>query len=162
MVSLSWVLHPGFSATSGLKVAIKNESKVSLAYEIRVYEEDGEVLDLATEQDPFDLVVGHQDVFPAIEEAIMGREEGDSFEELVAPERAFGPHDPKLVRTFPLEAFGEDAELVVGDAYTCETEDGLPLSFRVVSKKGRDIEIDLNHPLAGRTLLVKVSILRVS
>ncbi len=143
-------------------MAIENESRVSLAYEIRLSDKEGEVLDLATMEDPFELVVGHQDVFPAIEEASIGREEGDSFEKSIAPDRAFGPIDPNLVRAFPLEAFGEDAELKVGEAYTCETEEGLPLSFRVESKGDREIVVDFNHPLAGKSLWAKVSVLKVS
>ena len=142
-------------------MTIQNDSRVSLAYEIRLGSNDGEILDLATVDDPFDFVVGHQDVFPAIEEAVIGRKQGDSFEELVDAERAFGEHDPQLVRPFPKTAFGEDAKLVVGESYTCETEEGLPLSFKVQSIEGDDVLVDLNHPLAGKTLMVKVSILKV-
>jgi len=143
-------------------MAIDFESRVSLAYEIRLNDKDGEVLDLATEEDPFDLVVGHQDVFPAIEEAIIGHEEGESFEESVVPERAFGPHDPNLIRAFPSDAFGEDAELKVGEAYTCETEEGLPLSFRVEAMDENEVVVDFNDPLAGKSLWMKVLILKVS
>ena len=134
-------------------------SKVTVSYIMRL--QDGTEIDRTPEEEPFSFVVGSQEVFPAFEEAITGQKPGNQVSFSVDPEQGYGPSSPELVQTLPKTAFGDDANLVQGERYDAETEDGLPVSFRVIESTDDTIVADFNHPLAGQTLDLEVHILTV-
>ncbi len=134
-------------------------SRVTVSYVMRL--QDGTEIDRTPEEEPFAFVVGSQEVFPAFEEALTGQAAGSQVKFAVEPDQGYGPSSPELVQTLPKTAFGEGAELVAGERYDAETEEGLPVSFRVVETNDDTIVADFNHPLAGQTLELEVHILEV-
>jgi FKBP-type peptidyl-prolyl cis-trans isomerase 2 len=140
-------------------MSIETGSTVQCAYVLSLA--DGTHVDVATTEEPFQFVVGQQDVFPAFEQAFLGRSPGDSFGFDVKPEDGYGSRDPQLVQEFPKAAFGDEAELEIGEQYVAETEEGMPVSFRVESIEDDVIKADFNHPLAGKKLSFQVEVLGV-
>ena len=139
---------------------IENNSKVSLEYTMRL--QDGTVLDTATKDDPIRFRMGDQEVFPAVETALMQRKMGDRFEFTVPFAEAFGAHNEDLVKRFPRNAFDDNAEFVEGEMYEAETEDGVPVAFIVTKLLENELEADFNHPLAGQDLVFAVHVLEIS
>jgi FKBP-type peptidyl-prolyl cis-trans isomerase SlyD len=130
--------------------------KVSLDY--KLFGEEGELLDRSSEGDPLCFVFGEGSIIPGLERELEGMEAGDDKEVVVKPEDAYGPKDPNLIQQVPRERFEAGSELQVGMSYTGKTDAGQVVNFRVVGMDDDNVEIDLNHPLAGMTLRFEVTV----
>ena len=137
---------------------INKGKKVSLEY--TVFLEDGTQIDTNIGDDPLVFVLGENQVFPALEMALMGLRVGDSKKIVLKPEEAYGP----VVK----EAFREvDAESVppqfrfVGAVLGVQDPAGGVFPIRVHQINEDRVVLDFNHPLAGRTLQFDVKVLGV-
>lgn len=91
----------------------------------------------------------------------MGMTAGDrnSFE--VPPEKAFGQHNPSNVQTFKRSEFSADMVLEKGVMISFADARQSELPGVVSRVEGDQVEVDFNHPLAGRTLTFEVEIIDV-
>ena len=122
--------------------------------------EDGALLDWTEPGEPLTFLHGNGRVLPGVERALYGCEPGQSLEIDVPPEEAYGFHDPALVEAVPRERFGPGGPPGVGEHF--EARDGGRVRYaQVVGYEGDDVRLDLNHPLAGATLRVRVQVLHV-
>jgi FKBP-type peptidyl-prolyl cis-trans isomerase SlyD len=95
---------------------------------------------------PVTICVGQKHVILGLDEELVGREAGASGDVIVKPEKAFGEHDPKRVKSFPKNQFKE------------KPVRGMPVKMEemgegtVVDVIGAKVIVDFNPPLAGQTL----------
>lgn len=101
---------------------------------------------------PVTIHVGSGHVVAGLDESLVGKEPGEEFDVDVSPEKAFGSHDETLVESVPVTKFKENPEL--GGKIQLEGREGV-----VVNKIGRRVLVDFNHPLAGKTVHYRASIL---
>jgi FKBP-type peptidyl-prolyl cis-trans isomerase SlyD len=139
------------------KESIKPGKFVSLTYSIA--DEGGKTL----EQN--DLPVsyifgGEQELVGGLDEAVLGKCAGDEVEVIVPPEKGFGDHDPSLTFVDDVENVPEDFRYV-GAEVQMQNESGDVKSFFVTQIEGGKLTVDGNHPMAGKTLRVRVKILEV-
>jgi len=87
------------------------------------------------------------------EDDLIGKEIGYSGTVEIAPENAFGLRDPKLAEIIPINRFKEKKP-VPGMRVGVENKVGTVT--RVI---GRKVNVDFNHPLAGRTIVYEYKIL---
>ncbi len=107
--------------------------------------------------EPMFIVVGEGWVTKGLDEALSGLEIGRTATIEVPPEKAHGARDPSKIRLVPLRRFKADR---VTPAPGTQLEiDGKPALIRAVGA-GR-VQVDFNHPLAGKTLIYEVSIASV-
>jgi FKBP-type peptidyl-prolyl cis-trans isomerase SlyD len=83
---------------------IIRNSVVELKYE--VFDANGEVVERGKQPLTY-LHGGHAGIFARVEEALAGKDEGDSVKVALAPEDAFGERDPGLVRVESRDRFPE-------------------------------------------------------
>jgi len=138
---------------------IKKGHKVMLEY--TVFLEDGTQIDTNVGEDPLVFVLGEHQVFPALEQALMGLQVGDSKQILLAAEDAYGPIVQDAFREVDLDAVPapfryEGAVLGVQDPQ------GGVFPIRVHKIKEKKAVLDFNHPLAGRSLRFQVKVVGVS
>ena len=76
-------------------MSIVKNSVVSLHYEM--YDANNQLLD-KTEEPIAYLHGGYDGIFPLVEEALHGKNVGDTVEVALSPDDAFGEQDPELVR----------------------------------------------------------------
>jgi len=103
---------------------------------------------------------GPQMLIGGMEEAILGKRVGDEVEVTVTPEQGFGPHDPALTFTDDLDNVPEQFRYV-GAEVEMQNEQGDARSFFVTRIANGRLTVDGNHPMAGKTLQVRVRILEV-
>ncbi|MFA6015340.1 MAG: peptidylprolyl isomerase [Gallionellaceae bacterium] len=124
---------------------------VSLRYELTDVEA-GELLEKA--DDPISYVHGGYDgIFPAVEEEVHGKKVGDTFSVTMEPDDAFGEYEHELVRAEPREMFPK--EVAVGMQFEGGSEgddDEDFLLYTVVEVTDKEVTVDGNHPLAGKTI----------
>ncbi|RLG19031.1 peptidylprolyl isomerase [Nanoarchaeota archaeon] len=106
---------------------------------------------------PVKVVVGENFLIKGLEEALIGKREGDVFEIEISPEKGFGKKKAELIKMVPLKDFlkyGVNPEPGMQVDF-----DGLIATVRTVTS-GRVI-VDFNHPLSGQTLKYKVKVKRI-
>jgi FKBP-type peptidyl-prolyl cis-trans isomerase SlyD len=139
-------------------VTIKDGSKVSFHYTLKV---DGQVADSSDGREPFQYVHGEKGIVPGLESELEGLEVGDKRDIVVQPEDGYGPADPNALQRVPKSAFGDIGSMNVGDLVNGETPQG-SFQARVHEITDDHVTLDLNHPLAGRTLEFQVEIMEVA
>ncbi len=130
---------------------IAKDTVVSLSYEL-VDVNGGAVLEKSSE--PISYVHGGYDgIFPTVEEALQGKNTGDKVSVKMEPDDAFGEYEHDLVRVEPRDMFPRDIEIgmqLEGGAEDDEDEDYM--LYTVVEITDKEVTVDGNHPLAGKTL----------
>lgn len=139
------------------RMAVQDDAVVTMEY--RVTLEDGEVVEGSEEDGPMDFIQGRGHVYPAIENAIGGLAAGDEINLVLPPEEAFGEYDPDATEMLPRDLFPDDMDLSEGDELELyDEESDETISATVTELLDDEVLVDLNHPLAGETLLIWVKI----
>lgn len=130
---------------------IAKDTVVSLSYEL-IDSNGGTVLEKSSE--PISYVHGGYDgIFPTVEEALQGKNIGDNVSVKMEPDDAFGEYDHDLVRVESRDLFPKDIEVgmqLEGGAEEDDDEDYM--LYTVVEITDKEVTVDGNHPLAGKTL----------
>ncbi len=132
---------------------------VTLKYEI--LDGEGNAFERAAEPLVY-LHGGHGGMFPRVEAELEGKQPTDRIRVRLAPEEAFGPHDPELVRREPRAKF--PGKIRVGMQFEGEMRHGdhtHPVVFRVVKLAEHEVTLDANHPLAGQPIEFRATVLDV-
>lgn len=138
---------------------ITTGSKVSIHYTLRV---DGEVVDSSEGQEPLEYEQGSGQIIPGLENALVGLASGATREIVVTPDLAYGLVNPDAIQTVPKEAFETTEGMQVGGVIAGETSDGRHFQARVADIGLETVTLDLNHPLAGKTLHFSIEVVSVA
>ena len=128
---------------------IANESVVSFHFTLK--NDRGEVIESSEGQEPLVYLHGAHAIEPGLEEALDGRVAGDKFSVSLAPEKAYGQRDEKLIQVIPKNQFPEPDQLVVGMQFQVQTPGGVML-FTIKNVAATEVTVDGNPELAGQTL----------
>jgi FKBP-type peptidyl-prolyl cis-trans isomerase 2 len=102
------------------------------------------------------IILGEGWLPKGLEDSLVGADIGKQTTVELPPDKGFGTRDPAKMRLVPLRRFREQGIPSPGAQIEL---DGRPATVRAVGA-GR-VQIDYNHPLAGRTLIYEVSIEKV-
>lgn len=136
---------------------IENQHVVQLHY--TVSEIGGAELESSRGREPLAILVGEGSLLPAIENALLGREAGDRLALSFEPEQAYGPRQAGLVQRIPRKHF-KNQKLHPGMPVVVPTADG-PRPVTVEKVGLSVVDVDLNHPLAGRSLHFEIEVIGV-
>ncbi len=121
---------------------------------------EGASLESSREREPLTILLGAGNIIPGLESAILGREMGERFEVVVAPEQGYGERREDWVQRVPKKYFGNGDRLKPGATTVLSTKDGQRMV--TIVKVGQSvIDVDLNHPMAGKTLCFDIELLEV-
>ncbi len=116
-------------------------------------------LESSRKLEPLSVLIGHGGIIPGLESAMKGREAGESFDITVTSDQAYGERREGLVQRVPRKHF-KGAKLAPGMQVVLPTDQGQ--RAMTVRKVGISVvDVDLNHPMAGKTLDFAVEILDV-
>ena len=135
---------------------IQDEVVVSLEYTLQV---EGEIVDSTGEDEHIQFIQGHGQIIPGLESQLYGMTSGESKEVTVPAEDAYGVMDEDALGTVPRDEFPPDMPLEKGVALQLRDEDGEVFDAYVESVGKKTVEINLNHPLAGKELHFSVKVL---
>ena len=142
-----------------MKFQINVASTVTLHLSLML--EDGTVAESTFDAEPLTFTMGDGTLVHGLELGLYGLRPGDSQRLTLYPEQAFGLRDPGKVHRLPRADFGAEIELEPGLIVGFETPEGEELPGAVLSLDADSVEVDFNHPLAGRTILFDVQVHRV-
>ena len=133
---------------------VKMNTVVTIIYELK--DADGNTLEKSNDPIAY-LHGGHDNIFPKVEEAIHGKNVGDSVEITLDPADAFGDYNEGLVQIEPLSAFPEK-NIKEGMQFEGEDESGEVIIYTVTNIADGKVVVDGNHPWAGQRVLFMATI----
>lgn len=139
-----------------IPMIVQDDVCVGIDYTLRL--EDGEVIDSSQGRGPLEFIQGRGQIIPGLERALYGMALDDEKEVVVAPADAYGEFDSELLETLPRSAFPAEMELEEGMGLRMRTRDGRTVVVYVREVNDESVMVDLNHPLAGKTLHFDVRI----
>ena len=108
---------------------------------------------------PIQVNIGQKQVIPGFEEALMGMREGESKTVAISPDKAYGQVDENLIKNVPIGAFKNTGmQPEAGAMFQFKSKDGRPLSALIRAVEKDSVLVDMNHPLAGKTLHFKLTV----
>ena len=131
---------------------------VSLDYTLKGT--DGKVMETSKGREPLKYIHGKKMIPPGLERELSGMKVGGEKHVTVKPEDGYGNVDPKAEAEVPKTALPEGAA-VVGTRLLARGQDGQPRPVTVKAVKDTTVVLDLNHPLAGKTLFFDVKVVSV-
>ena len=142
---------------------IAKDTVVSFNY--RLQDGEGQLLDESPEDQPLVYLHGHGGLIPGMENALDGREAGDSFSCEIPPEEGYGQHDPGLDLEIPLDQFSAEDQPHLQPGVRFQgphpAQPDQPVIYQVHERNDDSVRVSGNHPLAGVTLHFEVSITEV-
>lgn len=138
--------------------AIHDGSTVAFDYTLTV---DGKVVDTSAGRVPLEYTQGDGKMIPGLARQMEGLKAGDERDIVVKPEEAYGSPDPSALREVPLSRLPKDPKPEVGMLLQLKTKEGRVFPARIAEVKKDTAVIDMNHPLAGKTLNFKIKVVSV-
>jgi len=117
----------------------------------------GDQIESSYDQDPMAFLVGHGNIFPKIEDALMEKSEGDKVSVELAPVDGYGERHEGNTQRVPIKHLLTKGRLKPGMTVKVNTEEG-PRDATVVKVGLKNVDLDTNHPLAGKHLSFDIEV----
>jgi FKBP-type peptidyl-prolyl cis-trans isomerase 2 len=127
--------------------------QVTLEYTLTL--PDKTVADSNVGQAPFSYIHGSKQIVPGLEKALTGMKAGEKKHVMVPAEQGYGLYDEKARIT--VEKSKVPPNIKVGALLRASTGQ----TVKVLEVADKSVVLDLNHPLAGKTLTFDVTVLKV-
>ena len=138
-------------------LTVANDMVVTVDYVLTL--EDGEVVEDTHKGMPMRFLAGHDEILPALEDALLGLAAGDETAVTIDSDDAYGDYDPEALEEVPVDEFPAAENIEPGMPIGVHDESG-EMFQAFVSEVGPDtIVLDFNHPLAGETLHFQVKVI---
>lgn len=137
------------------------EKNTLVTISVRMFDLQGNLLEKTPPQG-MTFYCGHEDIFPKVEKALLGKKKNDLVTVTLEPEDAFGEFDPDAIFLVDVDKLGPADSVVPGLTYESvpgQANDGKRYTVTEVAN-GKAL-LDANHPLAGYTLRFQIVVLNV-
>ena len=139
---------------------MKIEAKKAVAMHYTLTNSEGEELDSSAGKAPLYYLHGFGNIIPGLEEALLGKEEGDKLSVSIPPEKGYGVRDDKNMLQVKKDQFEGVEDIKIGMEVQTQGPNGIQL-FVVTKVFGDTVILDGNHPLCGETLNFDVEVLEI-
>lgn len=134
---------------------IEDGSIVSIEYTLTG--DDGKVIDTSVGKEPLTYIHGAGQIVKGLEQELSGLKVGDQKKVRVKPEDGYGMPNEKAVQEIPREKVPTEAQKE-GATLMMKSPDGRAVPIKIVKVTDKTVVVDLNHPLAGKTLHFDVKV----
>lgn len=134
-------------------------SRVTLHFSLRL--SDGMLVESSFDDEPLSFVMGDGSLDHGLEVALYGLTPGARQTLTLMPGQAFGQRDETAVQAVPRHSFPDEMQLEPGQIIAFSGADGEPLPGAVLEIGPDKVQVDFNHPLAGREIIFEVQVLSV-
>lgn len=140
-----------------MSIKIEQGIRVTLYFSLSL--ENGEIVDSNFDTKPATFTLGDGNLLPGFEAPLVGLEVGAKGEFTIPPEHAFGQRNSENIQQLSRDNFDQES-LQIGDVFSFQNGDG-ELPGVITAIQSEDVEVDFNHPLAGRNIIFTVDIVDV-
>lgn len=123
--------------------------------------EDGTVFDSSEGKDPLEFKIGEGRIIKGFEKGIVGMGVNEEKTLTINPEDAYGQRNEALQQEIPLSAINIKEKPKLGTVLTLKDNKGRIVQAFVTKVDDKKMTLDLNHPLAGKTLKFKIKLVGI-
>ena len=139
-------------------MAVEAGKQISIEYTLSI-EPEG-VIDSNVDSDPLTYVQGTEQIVPALQKALEGKEVGDAVGVSIDPKDGYGERSEEAYQEVSKSQVPEGAHEVNTILQGQDNQGGV-VNARVAEVREETLLLDFNHPLAGKTLQFSVKILDI-
>jgi FKBP-type peptidyl-prolyl cis-trans isomerase SlpA len=122
---------------------------------------NGTVAESTFDTEPLEIIIGDGALVHGLEVALYGMRAGEKQSLTLAPEQAYGKHDPVAVGWLPRAQFPAEMQIEPGSLIGFVGAEGEEVAALVIAVEADQVQIDFNHPLAGKPIIFESEILSV-
>jgi FKBP-type peptidyl-prolyl cis-trans isomerase 2 len=138
----------------------KNGDTVKVHYTGKL--EDGTVFDTSKDREPLEFTIGDGSVIPGFEKGIIGMEIGSKKIVTIPPEEAYGQRHKELILKVEKNNFPENVTPAVGMELQLKYKDKTSLRAVITDIEEERVTLDANHPLAEKTLIFDIELVKIA
>ena len=139
-------------------MAVENGKKVTFHFTLTV---DDEVIQTSEGEKPMSYKHGSGQIIPGLASEMEGMNEGEEKTVLVSAQDAYGEVNPDAFKEFPKSSLPEGFVPQKDLMLQLNTPDGQKIPARISEVNEESIIVDLNHPLAGKSLQFDVKVVSI-
>lgn len=109
--------------------------------------------------EPMTILLGTASIIPGLERALRNRAVGDRFEVSVNADEAYGARNDNLIQRVP-KKYVTERNPQPGQRIVLQTQQG-PRAVTIVKVGQTVIDVDLNHPMAGKDLIFDIEMVEI-
>ena len=109
---------------------------------------------------PISFIAGSTQLIPGFSNAVIGMKVGQNKTVTLPPDEAYGPVNASLFISVPVSRFSNSSNLSAGRIVTSEVN-GATLEGVIVGRNATNVTVDLNPPLAGKTLVFSIKVVKI-
>jgi peptidylprolyl isomerase len=144
---------------------MKNSTTAEYGHKVKIHLigilPGGNVVYDSRQKSPLQIELGKSDVIKGVQDAIVGMKPKEQKKVIIPPESGFGKRDDKKIRNVQRAFLPDDIEYVVGRFVPIPRKNGDVLPAKVMAVSDQYVKLDLNHPLAGKTLECELNLLSI-
>ena len=123
---------------------------------------DGSVFDSSRDREPLEFELGSGMMIAGFDAAVTGMKVGETKIAEIPSAEAYGEHNEEMVISVPKTQRPEGLNPEVGQQLGMQQPNGQSIPVRVTKVETESIEIDANHPLAGKDLVFDLELVEIS
>lgn len=140
------------------------ETNKVVTFHYRLSEADKGLIEDSRSSAPIVYLHGHTAIIKGLEDALSGRQAGDKFTITIAPELAYGQRNDAAQQRISIKHIinpgNKKVQYKPGMVVQLNTSEG-PREVVVIKSGLKTVDVDINHPLAGKTLSFDVDVIDV-
>ncbi len=139
----------------------KNGDTVKVHYKGML--KNGEVFDESRsgDREPLEFTIGEGKIIPGFEGAVKGMNPGETCEEEIPCDKAYGQRRDDLVVSLDRNELPDDLDPEVGQHLQLQQQDDSRVPVVVTDKTDSTLTVDANPPLAGQDLRFQIELVEI-
>ncbi|MEI7037759.1 peptidylprolyl isomerase [Fulvimonas yonginensis] len=129
-----------------------------IAFHYTLTVDGGKVESSRDNGEPLWILLGHGQLIPGLEKALDGHEAGETLAVDISPAEGYGEREEGRIQRVPKKYFQQAAKLKPGMTTVLALKEGGHRAVTVHKVGMSAVDVDLNHPMAGKTLHFDVAI----
>ena len=138
----------------------KKGDKVKVHYTGKL--RDGSVFDSSVNREPLEFELGAGMMIAGFDAAVTGMAVGDKKIADIPAEKAYGQKNNELVVEIRRDQLPPDLAPEIGQKFGMQQPDGQSIPVVITRIEEETIELDANHPLAGKDLVFEIELMEIA
>lgn len=138
---------------------VKEGDTISVDYTGKL--ENGDIFDSSIGKESLTFKTGAAQMIPGFDAAVIGMAVGETKTVAIEPEEAYGKRSDDLFVSMPLADAPPDLKFKIGMMVHLSDKDGNPIPAAVTAIRDETVTLDMNHTLAGETLIFEINLLTI-
>lgn len=143
-----------------MEQSVKANDKIKVHYKGTL--SNGEVFDSSEGRDPLEFTVGTGQVIPGFDNGVVGMKIDEEKTIQIPAAEAYGPVNNDLIQKVPKDKLPPEIKPEIGLKLVSKTPEGQEIPLVVTEVTDDSITVDANHPLAGKDLTFKVTLVEIA